>query len=32
MKSAAIPGNQSSFEILQLFDIRRYQKFSDIVF
>ena len=25
MKSAPIPGNQSSFEILQLFDIWRYQ-------
>ena len=25
MKSAPIPGNQSSFEILQLFDIWRHQ-------
>ena len=25
MKSTSIPGNQSSFEILQLFDIWRYQ-------
>ena len=27
MNSAPIPGNQSSFEILQLLDIWRYQSF-----
>ena len=36
MKSAPIPGNQSSFEILQLFHIWRYQSlvisfFSSVV-
>ena len=32
MKSAPIPGNQSSFEILQLFDLMALPKFSDIIF
>ena len=32
MKSAPTPGNNVSFEILQMFDTRRYQKFSDIIF
>ena len=32
MKSAPIPGNHSSFEILQLFDIRRYQSLVMIFF
>ena len=33
MKSAAIQGNhQSSFEILQLFDTRRYQSLGIIFF
>ena len=30
MKLAPIPGNQSSFEILLLFDIMALPKFSDI--
>ena len=32
MKSAPIPGNQSSFEILQLFDIWRYQSLVILFF
>ena len=32
MKSAPIAGNQSSFEILQLFDIWRYQKLVILFF
>ena len=32
MKSAPIPGNQSSFEILQLFDIWRYQSLVILLF
>ena len=32
MKSAPIPGNQSSFEILQLFDLRRYQSLVILFF
>ena len=32
MKLAPIPGNQSSFEILQLFDIWRYQSLVILFF
>ena len=32
MKSAPIPGNQSSFKILQLFDIWRYQSLVTLFF
>ena len=32
MKSVPIPGNQSSFEILQLFDIWRYQSLVILIF
>ena len=32
MKSLPIPGNQNSFEILQLFDIWRYQSFVILFF
>ena len=32
MKSAPIPGNQSCFEILQLFDIWRYQSLVILFF
>ena len=32
MKSAPIPGNQSSFEILELFDIWRYQSLVILFF
>ena len=31
MKSAPISGNQSSFEILKMFDVRRYQSLVIIV-
>ena len=32
MKSARIPGNQSSFETLQLFDTWRYQRLMILFF
>ena len=32
MKSAPIPGKQSSFEILQLFDMWRYQSLMILLF